>query len=300
MDYLKYTRTFVMMDEQAPEFAAGKEPVKGYLKIETGNNKGALRCVVQNIKYYSRGEYIYKLILFGKSRDKVLNTVLGSLAINRHGNGETYFRFDPLNMDGKGSCFSDFSVAVVAAVTDRDDKETLQPVLKGMMNKSEEGRDECFEEVISQQPDQETVKKYNSYYNEYLLQFCRYTCKSANYFEDIYPFEKDLTEARWKKIQNVASLPIVSPGAHLFATLYRHFLFGIKADRKDSVSCYFIAVPGRFIREEQPDGGRSGFVFWQPVAGNASETGATMFSEPVYGYWIVAVDAQTGDIIEAG
>src|SRR5690606_8367183 len=58
---------------------------------------------------------------------------------------------------------------------------------------------------------------YNSFYNEYLLQFCGYTCKAANYYEDVYPFENDKTGARWKRIQNVASLPLVSPGAHFFA-----------------------------------------------------------------------------------
>ncbi|GAB1475926.1 hypothetical protein MASR2M70_07580 [Bacillota bacterium] len=301
MDYIKYARTFVMMEEQAPGFAAGKSPAKGYLKIETGNNKGALRCVVQNIKYYSKGEYIYKLIMFGKNRGGVVNTVLGGLAVNRYGNGETYFRFDPLNMDGKGSCFSDFSVAVIAAVSGRDEKETPQTVLKGTMKKSDETvREEYFEETITQEPEPEKTKNYNFYYNEYLLQFCRYTSKSADCFEDVFPFNKDITEARWKRMQNVASLPVISPGAHHFATLYRHFLFGVKTDRNGSAGYYYFAVPGRFMREEQPDGGRSGFVFWQPVAGDRQESGAGVFSEPVYGYWIVAVDAKTGDIIEAG
>lgn len=319
MSYKKYARTFVMMEGQTADFAAREAPVKGYLKIETGNNKGALRCVVQNLKYYSSGDYIYKLILFGKNEDRTVNAVLGSLSVNRYGNGETYFRFDPLNMDGKGSRYDDFSVAVVAAVSGSNKKEPLHPVLKGAMKKNddESEKSESWEEkygvqlvmkqqegLMEEEQKQEKVKQkpaiYNSFYNEYLLQFCGYTCKAANYYEDVFPFEKDLTGARWKRIQNIASLPLVSPGAHFYATQYRHFLFGAKPD-SDGIACrYFFAVPGRFVQEEQPDGGRSGFVFWQPVAGApSSEILNKGRPEAGYGYWIVAVDAATGDIIEA-
>ncbi len=319
MSYKKYARTFVMMEGQTADFAAREAPVKGYLKIETGNNKGALRCVVQNLKYYSSGDYIYKLILFGKNEDRTINAVLGSLSVNRYGNGETYFRFDPLDMDGKGSRYDDFSVAVVAAVSGSNKKEPLHPVLKGAMKKNddESEKSESWEEkygvqlvmkqqegLMEEEQKQEKVKQkpaiYNSFYNEYLLQFCGYTCKAANYYEDVFPFEKDLTGARWKRIQNIASLPLVSPGAHFYATQYRHFLFGAKPD-SDGIACrYFFAVPGRFVQEEQPDGGRSGFVFWQPVAGApSSEILNKGRPEAGYGYWIVAVDAATGDIIEA-
>ncbi len=335
MNYTKYTRTFVMMEEQTTDFSARQAPVKGYLKVETGNNKGALRCVVQNLKYYSRGDYIYKLILFGRNRDRTVHTVLGSLSINRTGNGETYFRFDPLNMDGKGSTYGDFTIAVVAAVSGNSDTEPLHPVLKGAMRKSEPSLDqvdpeeerpgvqlvmkrdeseelresEAQEESTGQGEPAEMLKpdrderpvSYNSYYNEYLLQFCGYTCKAANYYEDVFPFENDRTGARWKRIQNVASLPLVSPGAHFFATQYRHFLFGAKPDAAGVASRYFFAVPGRFVNEEQPDGGRSGFVYWQPVVGAPLPgTKEANRSESVYGYWILAVDAATGDIIDAG
>lgn len=292
MDYSKYARTFVMMEEQTTDFSGAKAPVKGYLKVETGNNKGALRCVVQNFKFFSRGEFIYKLILFGRRKGKVINTVMGGLAINRNGNGETYFRFNPLDMDGKGSEYDDFSMAVVAAVSGAGKDDALRPVLKGMMKKDEQV--EPVEEV-----EIATRINYNSFYNEYLLRFCDFTCKSADSYEDIFPFEKDLTKARWKRIQNVSSFPLVSPGAHLFATQYRHFLFGARPDSQGVASHYFFAVPGRFIQEEQPDGGRSGFVLWQPLA-NDSQTG-TVDENPNsgYGYWIVAIDALTGDIIEA-
>lgn len=307
MNYIKYTRSFVMMEEQTADFATSKGPAKGYLKIETGNNKGALRCVVQNLKYFSRGEYIYKLIFFGKKGDRVLNVVLGSLAINRNGNGETYFRFNPLDMDGKGSSFDDYSIALVAAASGKDSKEALQAVLKGILQES----DVKESEILGEDPIEDSIEdpaeelaaeriSYNGFYNNYLLQFCRYTCRMANYYEDVFPFGKDSTNARWKKILNIASLPIVSPGAHFFASRYGHFLFGARPDPEGKAKCYYFAVPGRFIQEEQPDGGASGFVFWQPVAGASQDENEKAPDNLGYGYWIVAIDVMTGDIIEAG
>lgn len=304
MDYSKYVRTFVMMEEQTSDFSIGKAPAKGYLKVETGNNKGALRCVVQNLKYFSRGEYIYKLILFGRKQGRVLSAVMGSLAINRNGNGETYFRFNPLNIDEKGSEYGDFSMAVVTAASRTSNEEALRPVLKGIMKKDEP--EEELSENVENVEDVEDVEikprtNYNSFYNEYLLRFCDFTCKSANLYEDIFPFEKDKTNARWKRIQNISSLPLVSPGAHLFASQYKHFLFGARPDSEGVASHYYFAVPGRFIQEEQPDGGRSGFVLWQPFANGSAQTqaGNDENSNYGYGYWIVAIDALTGDIIEA-
>ena len=77
-----------------------------------------------------------------------------------------------------------------------------------------------------------------------------------------------------------------------FATQYRHYLFGARPDENGRAERYYFAVPGRFMKEEQPDGGRSGFLCWQPVKGaEGPGTG--------YGYWIVAVNAVTGHIEEA-
>ena len=80
---------------------------------------------------------------------------------------------------------------------------------------------------------------------------------------------------------------------------YRHFIFGI--DNRH----YFIGVPGRFLEKEQPDGGKSGFVLWQPIIGaegyRADEEGASLKNRQVaYGYWIAAINRQTGIIEDLG
>ena len=347
MNYVKYSRSFVMLEEQNGQFAArGAAPVKGYLKVETGNNKGALRCVVQNLKYYEKGEYRYKLILFGKKGERTIHTVIGDLQVNRQGNGETYFRFLPLDVDGKGNAFHSFTTVIVAAASTKDDREPLHPVLKGATASEEAPFQADTEDLTAilaeedlvvpaeipmaaaatvpanpagvsaaadpdasspaareEEPPQSVSKKcYNCFYNEYVLNACAHTCRGAEFYEDVVPFDRDKTGARWKKIVNVASLPLVSPGAHYFATQYRHYIFGAKPDENGMASVFYFGIPGRFLDEEQPDGGRSGFTYWQPIKGaeavseNSRKGGVG--SRNAYGYWIVAVDGKTGNIEE--
>ncbi|NLY71363.1 MAG: hypothetical protein GX076_06770 [Clostridiales bacterium] len=315
MNYVRYRRSFVMLEEQSRDYSARDAPIKGYLKVETGNNKGAMRCVVQNLRYYSRGDYIYKLIFFGKSRGKTIHYVMGNLIVNRYGNGETYFRFNPLDMDGKGNAYHDFSVAIVAATSNINDKEPLHPVLKGVIrqespsDREEEPLDDEIEKCEVEREDkaeeapeeekkgeaEETKEengrtKYNSFYNDYLVRYCIHTCNVANDYDEVAPFEKDQTNAKWIRIQDVSSLPLVSPGAHFFAGIYKHYLFGAKPDPEGKAEEFYIAIPGRFAQEEQPDGGKSGFVYWQPMKGAPKDRES-------YGYWIVAI-SKNGDILE--
>ncbi len=392
MNYVKYNRAFVMMEEQGSQFASRESaPIKGYLKVETGNNKGALRCVVQNLRYFERGDYIYKLILFGKRGERTIHSVIGNLQVNRQGSGETYFRFLPLDVDGRGNAYHQFSTAIIAAASTKDDKEPLHPVLKGVTyseeepfqsepfqveeeaesghsperefnlesvhnpknghgsesgNSSETANSYEIDDIISQigrivedmegvlqsdetseddygdtkekaavsspkesaampnKPEKEIVAKktYNSFYNEYILNACAHTCRMAEFYEDVEPFERDKTGARWKKIVNITNLPLVSPGAHYFATQYRHYIFGAKPDEKGVATRFYFGIPGRFLDEEQPDGGRSGFTFWQPIRGADHATDSYhkggRDNRTAYGYWIVAVDGKTGCVEE--
>jgi hypothetical protein len=369
MNYVKYNRAFVMMEEQGGQFAARESaPIKGYLKVETGNNKGALRCVVQNLRYFEKGDYIYKLILFGKRGERTIHTTVGNLTVNRQGNGETYFRFLPLDMDGKGNAYHSFTTAIIAAASTMDDKEPLHPVLKGATISEEEpfqselfqveeeiedGQSSDIDEIINEidkiteeleetlldepfreapaaaagpkapavppqadnaaevpsTPQAENAEErivskrtYNNFYNEYILSACAHTCRVAEFYEDAAPFERDRTGARWKKIVNIANLPLVSPGAHYFATQYRHYIFGAKPDEKGYATKFFFGIPGRFLDEEQPDGGRSGFTYWQPIRGAdpvfESYRKGERSNRNAYGYWIVAVDGKTGNIEE--
>ena len=313
MNFIKYNRTFVMMEQQSDTFALKEGPVKGYLKVETGNNKGALRCAVQNLKVYDQEEYVYKLMFFGKKGGRTIHAVIGDLIVNRQGNGETYFRFHPLDMDGRGTRYDEYQVAIIAAMSSQNTEESLHPVLKGNMNgennqpveqpkaASRNGR----ERPVAPAPTPEAgtgkpkSKNFNHFYNLYLLLNCAQTGRNGEFFGEVSPFDErfDKTRARWKKIINVSGLPLVSPGAHYFATRYHHFLYGIRSDDHGNPLKYYFGIPGRFLEEEQPDGGQSGFTCWQAIRKlESQEDGGVQAKNSAYGYWIVAVDAYTGDI----
>ena len=139
---------------------------------------------------------------------------------------------------------------------------------------------------------------FNRYYNEWLLHFCRHFCSLSGYYRDVEPFEEDGTGAQWKRMGNVSNLPLISPGAHYLAALRHHYLFGERPANDGVEHMYFFAVPGRNLAEEQPDGGRSGFVLWQASAeegGSAVDSGRRQSDREVY--WIAAIDGETGDIV---
>lgn len=361
MNYGRYNRSVTVLSGQGRDFAAADGQIAGYLKVETGNNKGAMRCSVENLRPYPKGDYVYKLILFGNRGERTIHSVVGTVPVGRSGNGEGYFRFDPNDVDGRGNDYMCFSTAVVAAVSMKNDREPLHPVLKGNTGNEPEARplaasvnrsgsqerngtdggglqerngidegggekdaagampdraEQAPEAVPGEEGEKEEIngwktpealkdriheerkqdvkpegRCFNGFYNEYILHACAHTCQVAEYYEEVKPFAEDRTGARWKKIMNIMNLPLVSPGAHYFASLYHHYIFGARPDQRGYASCYFFGIPGRKMDAEQPDGGRSGFVFWQPVKGAENQKNP-------YGYWIVEIDGRTGDIRE--
>lgn len=321
MEYVKYQRSFVMLEEQSGRFAMKQsEPSRGHIKLETGGNKGALRIGVQNIKTFEKQEYIYKLILFGKDEEKTIYAIVGTVRVGSIGSGESYFRFNPLDMDGKGNNISQFSHAIVAAVSTKREDEPLHPILKGNIAiKGEEAEVAAFDAEreereepdvqVSEAPERKEQtgyeaayvyegRTYNSFYRKYLLETCAQMEREADAYDRIFPFREDVTGAVWNKMRIVEELPIVTPMGRSLAENYRHYIFGASQDH------YYIGIPGRFLREEQPEAGESGFLLWQPILGaekfNATEPDCPRATRlEAYGYWIAAVTKREGDIVEA-
>ncbi|MDD2217396.1 MAG: hypothetical protein PHW03_06370 [Eubacteriales bacterium] len=315
MEYMKYQRSFVMLEEQNKKFAMKQgETSRGHIKIETGGNKGALRIGVENIESFQEREYVYKLILFGKSDSKTIYAIVGTVRVGSLGSGESYFRFNPLDMDGKGNDISKYTHAIVAAVSTKNEDEPLHPILKGtisikgeeteLQNFEEKKRDEAelngakLQKEDTKEDKQEDVRTFNSFYREYLLKTCRNLEEEADVYNRIIPFKEDVTSAAWSKIDNPDELPLVTPKGKELSRKYKHYIFGVSQEH------YYIGIPGRFLKEEQPDEGGSGFVLWQPIVG-AEKLNATDADCPdkermqAYGYWIVAITKIKGDIIEA-
>ena len=321
-NYSRYRKSVITLDEENADFAGRREQIiRGNLKIETGNNKGAMSLLVKNLRYFERGRYIYKLILLGEKKERAIYAVIGTVNINRQGDGDNYYRFDPADVDGKGNCLDDYAVAIVAAVSPRDDDEPLHPVLKGALIRTDSGRDfargtesekqkesptrNYGEVLVNGAPAKvadpnttasEVARTYNNYYNEYLKEYCKRLDQASEPVEPILPFANDATGAQWKRISGMKGFPILSPGAQKNAAKYRHYLYG----HHDEM--YYFAIPGRYIEDEYPDRGRSGFTLWQPRLGaenlEANKEGCPLETRmAAYGYWILAVRKDTGEIV---
>ncbi len=331
MSYKKYSKRLIHLEEQNREFAAKEAPIKGYLRIETGNNKGAVRCYVENLKFFQKGTYLYKLVLFGEKNGAIISAILGTLNCNAQGKGESYFRFLPNDVDGNGNEYNDFETAIIVAASAVDKQESLHPVMKGELvigsNSGEERKQEKKENKLNEvweekkQSDHKGIfpeenkdletednkefpginqqKSYNHFYNKFILHACNHICQTAEKYQDIEPFIKDQTEAAWKKMPISINLPLIAPGAHYFSGRYKHYIFGAKERRNQEGIDYYFGIPGRNIPEEQPDGGESGFVFWQPIKGSEENKGNhSKENLQIYGYWILKVDGITGNIID--
>ena len=365
-DYTKYKKSVILLDEENADFAGRRDyKIRGDLRIETGNNKGAMSLNVRNLRVFERNKYIYKLILLGEKRERTIYAVMGTLSLNRYGDGENYFRFSPADIDVKGNNLEDFSVAIVAAVSMRNDKEPLHPVLKGVLdntiappnggdstqdNTQDKNDDwECEncnrkphrdgdceqgnykheqhkygEVLVNAEPAntvceknnpihnseiyckanpnlesncKQTIQTYNNYYAQFLCEHCQHLADVCEKIEEIKPFTEDTTHTQWKRMSGLSGFPIVSPGAQKNASKYGHYLFG----HHDEM--YYFAVPGRFIDEEYPDNGKSGFSMWQPIRGaegfEADKEGCPLETRmAAYGYWILAVRKETGEIVD--
>lgn len=111
-------------------------------------------------------------------------------------------------------------------------------------------------------------------------------------------FTHDETCSRWHKETNIEILKRFCREGYPMAQKYGHFIIGNSQNKS------YIGIPGRFMKDEQPAGGTTGFTLWQPLRG-----GEEMYdsldemddetAELVYGYWIACIDNNTLKISEA-
>lgn len=127
--------------------------------------------------------------------------------------------------------------------------------------------------------------------------------KSREAYELRELFAYDETECTWHKETKLELLHEFCPEAFASAERYGHFIIGQRNKTSGVNSCY-IGIPGRFLREEQPAGGSTGFTLWQPIRGAEEFFGSLEelddeLADSIYGYWIAALDENTLKISEA-
>lgn len=138
---------------------------------------------------------------------------------------------------------------------------------------------------------------YVMYILSQLLQKRQSATEAAGPVSEEQIFACDETDADWHRETNLELLKQFCREGYTQALRHGHFLIG------NSERGSFIGIPGRFLLEEQPAGGRTGFTLWQPLRG-----GETLYSgledmdeetaRSIYGYWIAALDSRTLEISE--
>lgn len=288
MDLSKITKSPILLKEENKRYAfdPGRE-MRGFLKVEQEQDKGLIVVIVENVKFFPKGEYVYKLVLAGTKNERRCYHLVGNISLSAYGKGEASFRINPADLDGCGTALCEFSMAIIAAMSTVNSRESLHPVLKGSFSLHAEPRTDS----------KSLPRNYNAFYNRVVLERCIELAKDQEQYADIVPFANDPTKASWKKITDVKRFPIVAPGADEPIRKYGHFLWGYNDNY------YFLASPGRFFPEEQPDEGKSGFVFWQPILGMEKEADDKSIPieerrKNIYGYWIATINRYNGHIEE--
>ena len=110
-------------------------------------------------------------------------------------------------------------------------------------------------------------------------------------------FSSDETGAAWHREENTEILKQFCREGYAQAKKHGHFIVGSGPNGN------YIGIPGRFLIEEQPAGGATGFTLWQPLAGgeelyNNLEDMDEETIQRVFGYWIAAIDSATLRISE--
>ena len=459
MDHIKTMSDPVVLAEEDRRFAmdAGRR-ISGCIRIELSGGKGLTAVSVDNIRFFPRGEYVYKLLFAGSGQDKQRYHIAGNISLSAYGRGEASLCINPADLDGAGTKLSDLPAVLIAAMSTVNSDEALHPVLKGTLPSSSEGPSESNSTVTdnsmttakenhddavkspsqgntttprSRHSTQETAqpvsgdtprqvyrqrqnthaiptgqssiptgagepvrspraeafynrnsqfavtgsnadaktadsgtdiptpdnaapgrtgrqthsaegprsdtsspsehtqgssgqpatgrsadtapgdsrtngsaesspppdRDYSSFYSRSVLEKCTGLAGNCSASQDIVPFDRNFADASWKKITDTSLFPLVSPGSTEPMMKYGHFIFGWCSTH------YLIGVPGRFLPEEQPDSGRSGFVYWQPIAGMPEESHDASLAleerrKDIYGYWIAPVNRSTGHIEE--
>lgn len=109
-------------------------------------------------------------------------------------------------------------------------------------------------------------------------------------------FDDDETGSKWHREENIEVLKKFCPESFPMAEKYGHFIIG------NGLEFSYIGIPGRFLVDEQPAGGETGFTLWQPLRGGKGyfESLETIGEEAelIYGYWIARIDPKTLAISE--
>jgi len=188
------------------------------------------------------------------------------------------------------------------------EKEEEKPVKEDIECEKEKKYKEFKEKTKLNMGKGQFYGKYD-YYEKHHKMVYKYVQDMLKYSEEIQPFEKNLDNCRWWKMdythQNkyrgflpffgyVLNIYYYNPYVFYMNNCdnlierYGHYIFGICYE-DDRPKYYIYGVPGRYLYKEQPFRGMTGFVYWKPIEDKEPCRGD-------YGYWLLFIDARTGNV----
>ena len=82
--------------------------MRGYVKLEKSEDKGLIVAAMDNIKFFPKGEYVYKLIFARQRKRQASISPSGQHVPFRIRQREGSFRINPKDLDGSGTAVWDF------------------------------------------------------------------------------------------------------------------------------------------------------------------------------------------------
>lgn len=267
-DYRRFVA--VLYEKDAAYSLSPTRRSRGYSRIEIKGNKGWLSTYVKNLRPLTAQNPAgtkkrYRLWLVGERNGRIVPVNVGPLDINRRGTGEFRWEFDPFNVGGSGLPIDDFMGTEVLL---QDDAVYIYglgyPVLSGFI--------ELIEALAPEYPNLEKIKPFGE-------------MPGHTWWKSYLPLDAS----------GKLSCPKANPNAFSeFSTagpvFQGHQLIGLQYDGKGGVKYLVHGVPGMFCQEDQPFQGKTGYVHWQPLPGQSYQPGN-------YGYWLIHIDAETGEVV---
>lgn len=243
----------------------------------------------------------YHLLLIGAESGELIHKDFGAFYVNHQGEGSLFKKFT-------GPALECYSHCLLVAV--EQDSEETETVFSGRL--SFDGRNEgrpaertstAFGESMRSAEsckDSDGADLAGDFKEEHYTGdqswkeiFDRFdACEKVEAFAEGW----DETGAVWCRVDRSSPLPkSLQPCSNLITT-YGHYIIGRNEKER------FIGIPGRFLQREQPLRKDRRFTLWQPIRGGEHYftdlhelTGE--LAEEIFGYWISAVDMETGEIV---
>lgn len=156
MDQIKTMNDPVSLTEEDRRFAMDHDrKITGSFRAEIDGSKAFIAVSVFNIRFFPRGDYIYK-ILFAASDTaggKPVYHIAGNISLSPYGKGESSFCINAGDLNGTGLKLADCNYVIIAAMSTLNHDESLHPVLKGAILHDSGDQEDTADHAKSQQHD---------------------------------------------------------------------------------------------------------------------------------------------------